>query len=298
MAEIKGIVPPTVTPFIKGTNEVDIPTVRDHTEFLIERGIHGVFVSGTTGEGLLLDPAEHRKLVQAVVDQSRKRIAVLAHVGAIDTSRVLNLIEGIKDLGVDAFTAAAPFYYKYDEDCLLSFYSDISRASGDTQFFVYNNPFTTGHNISPELACKIAERCPNFAGIKDSSESIIQISTYCAKLPHKCFLVGTTAMILPSLSVGARGAVPGMANCLPELLVGLWDTFFQGDLQAAREKQHYINQITARFKVGPSIPVYKFILKLRGFNFEYSLPPQRELTEGEKTRIREVFEEVRPQLTK
>ena len=103
-------------------------------------------------------------------------------------------------------------------------------------------------------------------------------------------------MIVPSLSVGCVGAVAGMANCVPELIVDLWNTYIGGDSKGATVKQHQINDITARFKVGPSISVYKYILELRGFNFEYSLPPMREFNEEEKARIREVFEEVKPML--
>ena len=296
MREIQGIIPPTVTPFIKGTKKVDTGVVREHMEFLIDRGIHGVFVAGSTGEGLLFGIEEHGRLLETVVEQVRGRMIVIAHVGAIDTFTALELVNQAKQLGVDAVAAVAPFYYKYTDDCLMRYYLDISDACEDTRFFIYNNPFTTGHTVSPALARKIAELCPNFAGIKDSSEQIQHISQYVAILPNHAVLVGNTGMIVPSLSVGCVGAVAGMANCVPELIADLWNTYMSGDSKGATAKQHQINDITARFKVGPSIPVYKYILKLRGFNFEYSLPPMREFSEEEKIRIQEVFEEVKPML--
>jgi len=265
-------------------------------EFLIDRGVHGVFVAGSTGEGLLFDIEEHRRLLEAVAQQIRERIVVIAQVGAIDTKTALVLAKRAKDIGVDAVAAVAPFYYRYPDDCLMQYYLDISAASGHTRFFIYNNPFTTGHNISATLAGKIADQCPNFAGIKDSSEQIQHISQYVESLPNHTFMVGNTGMIVPSLSVGCVGAVPGMANCVPELIVDLWNTYVKGDTRGAVAKQHQINEITSRFKVGPAIPVYKYILKLRGLNFEYSLPPMRELNEDEKAKIRQVFKEVEPML--
>jgi len=296
MKKFRGIIPPLVTPFIKDTKKVDIDLVKEHIEFLILRGIHGVYVGGSTGEGLLMEIDERNKLLEAVVEQVNGRISVIAHVGAIDTISAIELAKAAKTIGADALAAVEPYYHKYDDEALIKYYCDIANSVKDMNFFIYNNPITTGHNIKPKLACEIAKKIPNFVGIKDSSEQIMQISDYVNYLPDYNFMVGNTGMILPSFSIGVDAAVSGMANCLPELLVNLWDTFKEGNLNESAKKQHLINRISNDLKAGPSIQIYKYVLKLRGLDYEYSIPPQRELTKEEKKVIKEKYIEWKDEL--
>jgi len=296
MSKFKGIIPPLVTPFVKNTKKVNTPVVKEHVEFMIKRGIHGVYVGGSTGEGLLMEASERNKLLEAVVEQVNGRIAVIAHVGAIDTMTAIGLAKAAQKIGADAVAAVEPFYHKYDDEALTGYFCDIANSVKDMKFFIYNNPITTGHNVKPKLACKMAKKIHDLAGIKDSSEQIMQISDYVNYLPEYNFMVGNTGMIIPAFSIGVDAAISGMANCLPELLVDLWKVYLEGDNKKTAAKQHLVNRISNDLKAGPSISVYKYILTLRGFDFEYSLLPQRELTENEKAVIRTKYEEWKEEL--
>ncbi|MBN2656028.1 MAG: dihydrodipicolinate synthase family protein, partial [Spirochaetales bacterium] len=134
--EIKGVIPALVTTFDRDEN-FDEKRMRNLVEHLIGKGVDGLYLTGSTGEGFLMTPGERMKVVEVVVDQVNGRIPLIAHVGAIGTKISIDLAQQAASAGVDAISSVPPFYWKFGADDVFNYYKDIT-GSTDLPMIVYN----------------------------------------------------------------------------------------------------------------------------------------------------------------
>jgi 4-hydroxy-tetrahydrodipicolinate synthase len=261
--------------------------------WLAGKGVNGVFVAGTTGEGLLLDLDERKKLLEAVHAEVAGRIAVYVQVGCASTADSIKLAEHAAKLGVNGVVILSPFFYAFDRAAMSSYFTAIAAAIPQTPVFLYNIPENTRNNITPEIVQGVRSQAPNVAGIKDSSKDLTLFQKYVGLgLESFASIVGSDSVLLPGLAAGGHGVVSAASNVFPEIVVSVVSRFEAGDLSAARAAQGALNGALGVLKLGPIPAGYKAGLALRGLDVGGVRPPLRDLTAEEKHKFAEAFERL------
>ena len=240
-SRIKGVIPPLTTPFTE-EEEVYEEGLRNLLDFQIERGIHGVFLCGTYGSGPLMSLEQRKKVVEIAMDQIKGRIAVIAHVGTTNTRDTIELARHAEENGVDAVASVPPYYYRHDEQTVLEYFRNLVNAV-DIPVYVYNNPKTSGFTVTPSTLSKLADL--GVKGIKDSGFNLIEFSHFILELADRGefnFIIGTEALFLPAMLLGASGCISGLANVFPELVVELYDAIVEKKYEKAAELQLKVNK--------------------------------------------------------
>ena len=233
MTGFRGVFPAIITPMTQD-GRVNEAAFREVLEFNIRGGVHGFWVAGGTGEGVLLDDDENRRIAEIAVDQNRGRTKLIMHVGAPTTQRSVAMAEHAARAGVEAICAVPPFFYRSGDAAVVEHYRAVGAAAG-LPLFVYNLPQSTNVEITPELMCQLQDSVPQLTGLKHSSLLFANIRTF-ADMGLSCF-TGNSVLLLPALTIGASGIVDGPPCAAPEKWVAIWDAYNAGDLERAEEAQ-------------------------------------------------------------
>lgn len=216
-----------ITPF-KANGEVDEEKIRELVNYHIENGTAGIVPCGTTGEAPTLTFSEHEKVIKIVVEEVRGRIQVIAGAGSNDTKRAIELTKYAKELGADAALSTCPYYNKPSQRGLYEHYKKIAEEAG-FPIMLYNVPGRTGVNIEAETVARLAE-IPEIVAIKEATgslEQMIRIQDLCGDRIE--ILSGEDHLILPMLSIGAKGVVSVVANIMPQEMADLISSFLNHD---------------------------------------------------------------------
>jgi 4-hydroxy-tetrahydrodipicolinate synthase len=286
MLRLKGIIPAILTPF-DDDYEIDERAFEELCNYLIEKGVSGLFVAGTTGEGPLLSPEERTKLFKLAVMSANGRVPIICHIGSISLKDTVTLIRSAIDARADAVAIVSPYYYRFDEIAIEDYYNKVLEEAKGLPVFLYNIPGLTNNPISSGLAQRLFEQ-GKISGVKDSSGDITVLKSFIDISPEFQVVSGTDELFLLALSLGAVGAVSSTANVFPEIFTGIYSAFLNRDMDMAIENQRKLNELCKIFQYGKLISTYKYALSLRGFKISDRVrSPQRKLTEEEKEVIRE-----------
>jgi 4-hydroxy-tetrahydrodipicolinate synthase len=244
------VVPALLTPF-DDRGEVDLPALREHVEFVIEGGVHGLMPCGTTGETALLEADEVIAVVGTVVDAARGRVPVVAHVGRPSTPATAKLIERAIDAGAEGVSAIVPYYYAFGDREIMAHFRALLKAAGDTPLFAYNFPARTGNDLSAEVFATLV--ADGLAGLKDSTGSIERHEAYLAAAPDAQILVGSPSLLLGALRMGSRGSVAALANLRPDLIVDLAQAWLDRHDDEAESLQEEIQELERRLAARPLV---------------------------------------------
>ena len=220
-----------ITPF-KSNGEVDEDKIRELVNYHIENGTAGIVPCGTTGEAPTLTFSEHEKVIKIVVEEVRGRIQVVAGAGSNNTDRAIELTKYAKELGADAALSTCPYYNKPSQRGIYEHYKKIAEEA-KFPVMLYNVPGRTGVNIEAETVAKLAE-FPEIVAIKEATGSIeqmIRIQDLCGDKIE--ILSGEDHLILPMLSIGAKGVVSVVANIMPKEMKELIAAFLNQEYEKA-----------------------------------------------------------------
>lgn len=282
MNKFRGIFPAIITPMTP-EGKLNEEAYRQVMEFNIQAGVHGFWVAGGTGESILLDDEENRRIAEIVADQSQGRIANIMHVGAPTTTRSARLAEHAAKAGVEAICCVPPFFYRQNDDALVEHYRIIAAAA-DLPFFVYNLPGATGVEITPDLMAKIQERVPQLTGLKHSAPYMAYVHNF-VEMGLAC-LIGNSQLMLPALTIGASGCVDGPPNMAPERWVAIWQAYQAGNLAAAQQAQAQALEITRLVIASKFHATLKAVLSQRlGIDCGAPRPPGETLTSAERAAL-------------
>jgi len=234
MLKFKGIIPAVLTPF-NNKGEFDEEAQRENLRFLIENGVHGLMVNGSTGEAENLSREERRKNVELAVEEAGGKIPVIAGTGVPSTKVTIDLSKDAKDAGADAVMIVTPFYLIPNEEGLIKHYKTITEKV-DIPIVLYNIPQHTKVNLDSTLIEKLCNEVPNIVGLKDSYGNLSQFADTIARVGDKIsVLTGCDDLILPSLILGAPGAIVALANIAPKMVVELFEYAKKGEINKAKE---------------------------------------------------------------
>lgn len=301
-AEFRGIIPPVATPLTEGF-EVDEASLRRLIAFLLDGGVSGLFVLGSTSEAVFLSDAQRARVIEIALDAAAGRVPVLAGIIDMTTGRCLEHARVAEHLGADALVLTAPFYMTPSQGEIAEHFRMV-HAAVDLPILAYDIPVAVHTKIERQTILALA-RDRVIAGVKDSSGNEANFRQLALDRPTlPCFHLFTGSELLVDLAVyvGASGAVPGLANVDPHGFVRLYQAAYSGDWETARTEQarlfHLFNIIRAatpgRMGGGSAaFGAFKTALMLRGVIATNAVGrPQLRLNVDEVMRVRETLVEV------
>ncbi len=268
--KVTGIIPPLLTGFNK-EGDYDAAAQKEITEFLVDK-VQGFYICGTYGSGPLMTADERKQVAEDVIAQVDGRIPVIVHVGGCSTRSVVELAVHAEKAGADAVAAVPPIYYHFGEDAVLRHFEALRKAVS-IPTFVYNNPKATGVTVTPSMLKKLADL--GIDGIKDSSFEILVFweQMWAVTKPDFIPVIGTEALILPAVALGAHAAVCGLANAIPEPVVQLFNAASQGDMALAAKLQKTVSKMRDIMHLAPTLPMIQAVLREQGVNVGYPRLP-------------------------
>ena len=260
--EIKGIIPPVVTPMNPEDESVNIPELRNQIERQITAGVHGIFPFGTNGEAYILDMKEKEEILEATVDQVKGRIPVYAGTGCISTRDTIYLSKKAEEMGADVLSIITPSFALASQKELYDHYCEVAKHV-NIPIVLYNIPARTGNKLLPETVAKLARDVDVIMGAKDSSGDLENLKAYITLTRDvgKDFavLAGNDGNILPCLKAGGAGGVAGRS------ISYIYDCFFAGDLEKAQAAQDAIVALQRVFKFGNPNTIIKKAVAMMGY---------------------------------
>jgi dihydrodipicolinate synthase/N-acetylneuraminate lyase len=267
-----GVSPAMATPLIPGTHTVNLAVVPQLVDFLAGKGVKGLFVGGTTGEGTQLDLDQREALHEAAAPAAGGRVAVLLSVGAQRADDAVRLARHAVGLRPDAIVAMTPTFYGMSDAALARYYEAIADAAPDVPLFLYDIPQFAVNGISPSLLGTLARDMPTLAGLKSSRVDVQIVRQLIDALPpEKILLAGNESAALGSLALGAHGLISGLSTAIPEPFVAMTHAFAAGDIEEARAWQRCINRLLGVL-AGVRVGGIKAILNQRGIEVGPPVP--------------------------
>lgn len=234
---LTGIVAAPYTPF-HADGSLNVAVIPAYADMLLESGVSGVFVCGSTGEGHSLTVAERIAVTDAWVAGAKGRFPVVVHAGHNCQSDARTLAAHAQSAGAQAIAALTPSYYKPKSvDDLIDFLSPVAAAAPKLPLYFYNIPSMTDVRLSvPELLKKGRKRIPNLHGAKFTHNDLMELQE-CLALADFDIVFGFDEMLLAGLTMGCRGAVGSTYNFAAPLYRRIIAAFDKGDLETARREQ-------------------------------------------------------------
>ncbi len=294
MTQYKGLIAATFSPMTEdGQVNVDvIPAIVDH---LINDGVMGLYVCGSTGEGPSLSSEERKLIAGAYVKAAAGRIPVIIQIGHNSLVEAKGLALHAEAIGADAISAVPPTYFKLDSmdtlvDCLYEITSVVPRMP----FFYYHVPALSGIAIDMrQLLDTALLRIPNFAGIKYSALTVHEFQD-CLEYARGRYqvLYGCDEMLLSALSVGSYGSVGSTFNFAAPLYHGIMEAFENGDLKTASKLQARSAAMCRLLYQYRGQAGFKKMMKYLGFDCGPNRLPIKALNSQEEIRLHDELERL------
>jgi N-acetylneuraminate lyase len=268
LPKTNGLLAAPFTPF-HADGELNLDLIPALVEKLLADGVSGVFVCGSNGEGPNMTSAERRAVAEAFVRAANRRLRVLVHVGHSSIRESQELLRHAAAIGADAASSVAAFYFKPSSVLnLCESMAEIAAAAPEFPFYYYHIPALTGIGLDMVEFLRLSEsRIPALAGIKYTANTIWEFQ---ACLNHADgrydVLYGYDEMLLPALSVGARGAIGSTFNFAAPLYLRVIEAFRAGELALAQERMLGLVEMVRVFVKFPPIPAQKAIMHMLGYD--------------------------------
>lgn len=268
--ELGGIYPALLTPF-KDDNTVNVEALEALVEYNINKGVTGFYVCGSTGEAFLLTEEERMQIYEIVAKKTAGRAKLLAHVGSISTDQAIRFAKKAKELGYDAVSAVAPFYYGFTFQEIKKYYSDITKES-NMPMIMYNIPGMSGVKLSVDQICEILS-LDGVIGVKFTSSEYFALEQIKTRMPDKLVFNGFDEMLLCGLSMGADGGIGSTYNYMAEKFISIYKLFKQNKMAEALEIQREANRIIKILIEVGGMQMNKLVLCQLGFDFGKARAP-------------------------
>lgn len=296
-----GVVPPVVTP-LNADFTVDFPSFTRTLENLIEGGVHGLFVLGSTSEVVFHDEAGRKAIVEHAVKVNNGRVPIFAGVIDPTTDRVITHSKIAKAAGADAIVVTAPFYTRTSQPEIIDHFRYIKDAV-DIPIIAYDIPVCVHVKLERKTTVTLA-RDGVIAGLKDSSGDDGNLRYVLKDMAADAGFFGMTGseiMVDTALSMGAHGVVPGIANVDPHGYVRLWNLVQAGKYKEARKEQERLLKLfeivwisLGRTSAGSAgVGAFKTAMRSLGIIANNTMArPQRSLNQEETAKVDAILRDV------
>ena len=242
---------------------VDTGAVRALAKYLLDKGVKGLYVGGSSGECIYQSVNERKQTLEAVMDEVGGKLTIIAHVACNNTADSRELAAHAEGLGVDAIAAIPPIYFHLPPKGIAKYWNDISDAAPNTDFVIYNIPQLAGVALTVPLLQEMLKN-PRVIGVKNSSMPVQDIQMWHDE--GAVVFNGPDEQLLSGLAAGAVGGIGGTYAALPELYLKIFRCFQAGELEKGREIQNECCRIIYKMcsAQGNMYAVIKEIIRLQG----------------------------------
>ncbi len=285
--QFKGSIPALITPMLNGA--VDEKALKKLVNWHIAEGTNGLVPVGTTGESPTLSHAEHKRVVEIVVDETAGRVPVIAGAGSNNTAEAIELARHAEKIGADAVLTVAPYYNKPSQEGMYQHFKAIAGAIS-IPVILYNVPARTVADISVETVDRLAKDCSNVVGIKDATANLSRPS-------HQRMLTGNEFIQLSgedptALGFNAHGGVGCIsvtANVAPRLCSEFQAATKRGDYESALSLQDRLMPLHIALFVEPSPGPAKYGVSLLGHCSDEVRLPVTTISDACKAQVKEAM---------
>jgi 4-hydroxy-tetrahydrodipicolinate synthase len=253
---LSGIFTPNISP-TDAKGRIDEETLRRYIDWLIERGVDGLYPNGSTGEFVRFTPAERRQIMNIVVDQTAGRVPILAGAAEANVEETIAACNAYGQLGVRAVAIVAPYYYRLAPEGVYAYFKEIADRV-DVDVTLYNIPLFASP-IDVQTVKRLALECPRVVGIKDSSGDLPHMMRMIAEVrPQRSdffFMTGWDAALVPMLMIGCDGGTNATSGVVPELTKAIFQASKAGQWDRAMQLQY---RLLPLFDAMISVPDSRF----------------------------------------
>ncbi|MBN2568322.1 MAG: dihydrodipicolinate synthase family protein [Deltaproteobacteria bacterium] len=288
--QVKGVIPPMITPF-KENGDVDYDAHRHNMELWNESELDGYLVLGSNSEAAYLTEDEKIEMLKVTVRKARKGRIILAGTGMESTRETINLTKKAADAGADAVLVLTPFYYsdKMNDEALISFFSQVAD-NVTIPVLIYNVTKFTHINISARAVAKLSEH-PNIIGMKDSSGNIPQLVTFKSVAAEDFnLIVGTASAWYPALTLGVKAGIMALANITPGGCTQVQNAYERGDYEEACKIYERLFPVNTAITNTYGVAGLKYAANLLGYKGGFVRSPLLPVNEEEKSKIRGILQ--------
>jgi dihydrodipicolinate synthase/N-acetylneuraminate lyase len=287
LTKLQGIFVPLLTP-VHDDGEINESELRRLVSWLIDRGVHGLYPNGSTGEFTRFTAQERRRLVEIVIEEAAGRVPVVAGAAEANVRETLTACEAYAQMGARAVAIVSPFYYKLPPESVYAYFAEIARQT-PIDVTLYNIPMFASP-IDVPTVLRLAEEFPRVIGIKDSSGDLVFMMRMIAAVrpirPDFSFLTGWEAALVPMLLIGCDGGAHAAANAVPEVIRRMYDLARAGDLTTAMDLQRrFVDLFDAMLDHFEFPDGFRAAAELRGFNLGRGRQPQTEAQRAQRATL-------------
>jgi len=290
MPQLHGIIPPLVTPF-DADEAVAVDLLRAEVRHHLDLGVHGLCVTGSTGDGQMLSADDSVAVATAAVQEVAGQVPVIAGIIRDSTAEVIRYGRAIRAAGVDALQVTPVHYlFQPDEDNTVAYYRRIAEET-ELPVVIYNViPYAL---IPATTVARILDEVPGVVAVKQSGGNIHQLADLLHANPAGgAVLTAVDDLLYPSFLLGAAGAISATLTVVPELCVALWDAVQRGDHKAALDLHNRLLPVWRAID-GPNMTVrIKAALAVQGRDGGYGRSPLTPVSDAERATLRTALVEA------
>jgi len=289
---LQGIFTPNMVPLDERGN-VHEAELRRYIDWMIDRGVHGLYPNGSTSEFTRFTPEERRRIIEITVDQAAGRVPVLAGAAEANARETLRACEHYHGLGVRAVAIVSPYYYRLSADNVYAYFKEIGQNT-PVDVTLYNIPMFASPIDVPTVQ-RLSEECPRIVAIKDSTGDLPQMTRMIEAVrpnrPDFSFLTGWDSVLMPMLLMGCDGGTNASSGVVPELTRKLYDLSKAGQIDEAVRLQYRVRKVFDAMLLSVDFPEgFRVGVGLRGFRMGTGRQPlsddHRRSLEKLRTRLR------------
>jgi 4-hydroxy-tetrahydrodipicolinate synthase len=289
--KLQGIFTPTLVP-LDGRGQIDESELRRFVCWLMDKGVHGLYPNGSTGEFTRFTAEERRRIVEIVCEEARGRVPVLAGAAEANVKETLGACEAYAAMGAQAVAIVAPFYFKLTPESVYAYFAEIARHT-PIDVTLYNIPMFASPIDVPTIR-RLAD-FPRIVGIKDSSGDLAfmmrMIAAVRPQRPDFSFLTGWEAVLAPMLMIGCDGGTHASSNAVPEITRRIYDLSRSGNYGEAMKWQYRILELFDAMLYPFEFPDgFRAAAELRGFRFGRGRQPQTAAQELDRASLARVLQ--------
>lgn len=277
---LTGILPPFTMPFDR-RGEIVFPAIKQQVDFAVERGVNGIVVGGSTGEGHTLGADEFTKVMHASHDALAGRKPFIVGLIVNSTREAIERVHALRDLNIAALQITPVHYlFKPSPENTVAHFRAIYEATG-IPILIYN--VIPWNYLSVELMLRVMREVPGVVGMKQSSGDLKSVSDLMGSVaPTNVVLSGIDALLYPSFSLGAHGAISALTAALPGVCVELWNAVQAKDHDAALAIHTKLNQLWNVLRHDNLPACVKYIQHRQGLDLFHPRAPMDEVSDEQK----------------
>ena len=284
MAIKKGIYAASMSIFNQDLS-LDIESTIKHSERLINDGLHGAVLFGSTGCAQLISSREKKKLIDNLNENKFKEHYIIG-TGANALNENVELIKHSLSNGIDKFLLMPPAYYKYGDEGAYSFYANIVQKAPESKIILYNFEKLSGYKFSIEIIEKLVKDFPKqILGVKDSTYNLFEV----LKIPNFLIFPGSETKLLKGLQLGNSGIISAICNVTASLARKVYDDFNNKKKQTLNEKLCAVRKVFDNYNLISGLHTF---MSYENEKYKNILPPLNLLSKSKQEEMMQKLKEL------